>query len=128
MPVCVKFSGLVETSVRELIFEIGVSALASELVTAEEYIAEISTRGHCAELISKELSDIALYHNSIQFSLVEFPRGNFYKAHTEIFSIVRKLGYENIIIDDYSRAGKDIWKRYGFSGEYLSNTRVKKLF
>ena len=127
LQVCVEFSGLIETQVKEFAFEVGTSALDCEVVTAEEYLEEISTAKICPELFNKELAEIELLNNAIYFYVVDFPPGKFKKAASRIFAIIKNLGYDKIIINDTNRTGQDIWSSYGFSGAYLDNVRIKIL-
>ncbi|CAB4129775.1 hypothetical protein UFOVP116_111 [uncultured Caudovirales phage] len=127
MPICVEFSGMIETRVKEYIFEVGNSATDFKEVSAEEYIAEISTKGFCKELIDKEIEDIEILKNGIYLFLVDFPKGKFRKASERVFATIKGLGYSKVIIDDYNRSGKDIWGTYGFSGKYLDDERIKTL-
>lgn len=126
-PICIEFSGNIETTVREYVFEIGRSALDYMEVPAQEYITEISTRNYCRELLAKELEAIELHKKAIYFSVVDFPVGQFNKASARIFSAIKKLNFEKIIINDTNRCGADVWEKYGFSGGYLDSARVKLL-
>ena len=127
LPICVEFSGVIETRVKEYIFEVGHSSTDCRAVTAEEYLAEIYATGLCKELIEKEIEDIEILNNGIYLFLVDFPKGQFRKASERVFATIKGLGYSKVIIDDYNRSGKDIWGTYGFSGNYLDDERIKHL-
>ena len=127
MPLCVEFGGLIETKVRYFVYEIGKSALKCDLVPLEQYVGEMTKRSYCRDLIAKELMDIDMHDKAIYFHLVDFPKGQFYKASERVFEVIKGLGYEKILVDDYNRSGKDVWSKYGFTGCYLDNLRVKHL-
>ena len=127
MPLCVEYGGVIETKVRGFVFEVGKSALNCKLVSLEEYMGEMTKRRYCRDLIAKELMDIDMHDRAIYFHLVDFPKGQFYKASEKVFEVIKSLGYDKILVDDYNRSGKDIWSKYGFSGKYLDNLRVKHL-
>jgi hypothetical protein len=127
MPLCVEGGGLIETKVKEFVFEVGRSALDCKLVSLEEYMGEMTKRRYCRDLIAKELMEIDLHERAIYFHLVDFPKGHFREVSERIFEVIKGLGYSKILVDDYNRSGKDIWGKYGFSGKYLDNLRVKHL-
>ena len=127
MPLCVEYGGVIETKVRGFVFEVGKSALNCKLVSLEEYMGEMTKRHYCRDLIAKELMDIDMHDRAIYFHLVDFPKGQFRAISDRVFEVIKDLGYSKILIDDYNRSGKDIWGKYGFTGKYLDNLRVKYL-
>lgn len=127
MPICVEFGGVIETKVLEFVYEVGKSALNCKLVSLDEYFNEMTKRRYCRDLLAKEMMDIDLHDKAIYFHLVDFPKGQFYKASERVFDTIKSLGYDKVLIDDYNRSGRDIWGKYGFSGKYLDNLRVKHL-
>ena len=127
MPLCVEGGGVIETKVRGFVYEVGKSALNCELVSLEQYMGEMTKRRYCRDLIAKELMDIDMHDKAIYFHLVDFPKGQFRAVADRVFELLRDLGYEKVLVDDYNRTGKDAWGKYGFSGSYLDNLRVKHL-
>jgi hypothetical protein len=127
MPLCIEGGGVIETKVREFVFEVGKSALNCKLVSLEEYMAEMTRRRYCRDLIAKELMDIDLHDGAIYFHLVDFPKGRFWEIADRVFDTIKSLGYNKILVDDYNRSGRDVWGKYDFSGKYLDNLRVKYL-
>lgn len=127
MPLCVEAQGVIETKVLEFVYEVGRSALQCKLVSLDEYVAEMTKRDYCRDLIAKELMDIDLHDKAIYFHLVDFPKGHFREVADRIFDVIKHLGYDKILIDDYNRSGRDVWGKYGFGGKYLDNLRVKYL-
>lgn len=127
LPLCVGVGGLIETKVRVFLFEVGKSALNCKLVSADEYMGEMVKRNYCRDLIAKEMMDIDLHHKAIYFHLVDFPKGHFKEIADRVFKTIKQLGYDKILVDDYNRSGRDVWSKYGFSGKYLDNLRVKYL-
>lgn len=127
MQLCVEGGGVIETKVRGFVFEVGKSALNCKLVSLEQYMGEMVKRSYCSDLIAKELMDIDLHDKAIYFHLVDFPKGRFSGIADRVFELIKDLGYSKILVDDYNRAGRDVWGRYGFSGKYLDNLRVKHL-
>ena len=127
LPICARVEGVIETKVRGFLFEVGKSALCCKLVSADEYMGEMVKRNYCRDLIAKEMMDIDLHHRAIYFHLVDFPKGHFKEVSDDVFNTIKQLGYNKILIDDYNRSGRDVWSRYGFSGKYLDNLRVKYL-
>lgn len=127
MPLCVEGGGLIETKVLEFAYEVGKSALDCRLVSLEKYMGEMTKRRYCRDLIAKELMEIDLHEGSIYFHLIDFPKGHFKEVAERVFDTIRHLGYKKILIDDRNRSGRDVWGRYGFSGKYLDNLRVKHL-
>jgi hypothetical protein len=127
MPLCVEGGGLIETKVKEFVYEVGKSALDCKLVSLEEYMGEMTKRRYCRDLIAKELMEIDLHDRAIYFHLVDFPKGHFKEVSERIFEVIKGLGYSKILVDDRNRSGRDVWGKYGFSGKYLDNLRVKHL-
>ena len=127
MPLCVEGGGVIETKVRGFVFEVGKSALNCKLVSLEDYMGEMTKRQYCRDLIAKELMDIDMHDKAIYFHLVDFPKGRFNAISAQVFELIKDLGYNKILVDDYSRSGRDVWSRYGFTGKYLDNLRVKYL-
>ena len=127
MPVCAAHRGLIETRVKSYAFEVGPSALGSKEIPRLEYIKLLNSGSFCPDLIAKEMLDITLHDQAIYFHLVDFPKGAFWKCHEKVFDLVRKAGYSKVIVDDYNRSGGDAWEKYGFTGKYLDNLRVKHL-
>jgi hypothetical protein len=126
-PICDQHKGVVELLVKGFLFELGESPSTCQNVSKHKYVAELNKREYCRNLVEKELADIELFEDSVHFHLVDFPKGGFKKCHNKIFDAIRDAGYKKIILDDYTRAGFDIWSKYGFTGGYLSNSRVKYL-
>jgi len=126
-PIATQHGGTLECVVREWVFEVGQSAATCTPTTKHAYIKRLIAKSLCGQLIEKEIADIELYERSVHFHLVDFPRGAFAKAHNKIFDLLKQVGFDKVILDDYTRAGYDVWGKYGFSGNYLSNTRVKVL-
>lgn len=127
MPLCVEGGGLIETKVREFVFEVGKSALDCKTVSLEEYMAVMTRFKYCRDLVAKELMDIDLHDKAIYFHLVDFPKGQFKEVADRVFDTIKHLGYTKILIDDRNRSGRDVWGKYGFTGKYLDNLRVKYL-
>lgn len=126
-PICAKHGGTLEVLVKRFLFEVGTSAAECENVSKDTYMNTLKDNQLCFSLVEKELSDIDLFEDSVHFHLVDFPRGAFRKCNKEIFAILKSEGFKKVILDDYTRAGFDIWAAYGFTGSYLSNSRVKNL-
>lgn len=127
LQLCVEGGGVIETKVRGFVFEVGKSALNCKLVSLEQYMGEMVKRSYCRDLIAKELMDIDMHDKAIYFHLVDFPKGRFNAISAHVFELIKDLGYNKILVDDYSRSGRDVWGRYGFTGKYLDNLRVKYL-
>lgn len=126
-PIYSQHGGTLEVLVKRFLFEVGTSADDCEIVSKDIYVSLLNANKFCSHLVAKELSDIELFEDSVHFHLVDFPRGVFKKCHRKIFDILKNQGFKKVILDDYTRAGFDIWGRYGFTGSYLGNSRVKIL-
>lgn len=126
-PIYTKHGGTLEVLVKRFLFEAGESPADCKNIQKDEYVNLLKSRKFCRNLVIKELSDIELFEDSVHFHLVDFQKGGFKACHKEIFEILKKEGFKKIILDDYTRAGFDIWGKYGFTGSYLSNSRVKFL-
>jgi len=126
-PIYTKYNGTLEILVKRFLYEAGETAANCKSISKHDYIELLKSRRFCKNLVTKELSDIELFEDSVHFHLVDFPKGGFKACHKEIFETLKKEGFKKIILDDYTRAGFDIWGKYGFTGSYLSNSRVKFL-
>lgn len=122
-----RYNGKIEAIHYDYIYEVGNSLVDFKTVCKYQYAEILKKQCDVPELVIKELMDIIKKEDSLFFFLVDFPKGQFRKCADEIFNCVKRLGYVSITLDDYNRSGRDIWGSYGFSGNYLTDGRIKIL-